>query len=110
MCKKNSRIERENKTVKTMIAMYCRGNHHGKVLCSECNELAEYTAKRLYKCPFGEGKTTCAKCPVHCYKPEMRQKIRTVMKYSGPRMIYRHPISAVYHIIDSRRKKPLKQE
>ena len=58
--------------------------------------------------PFHEGKTTCANCPAHCYKPEMREKIRKVMRYAGPRMIYRHPILALLHIIDGRRKEPIK--
>jgi predicted amidophosphoribosyltransferase len=107
---KNKRIEREGNTVKTMIAMYCRKNHGGEKLCSECAELQEYALKRLENCPFGEGKTTCAKCPVHCYKPQMRERIRVVMRYAGPRMIYTHPLQAVSHIIDSRRRIPLKNQ
>jgi hypothetical protein len=63
--------------------------------------------QRLEKCPFEEGKTTCARCPVHCYKPEMREKIRAVMRYSGPRMLYRHPMLTIFHIIDGRRKAPV---
>jgi hypothetical protein len=68
----------------------------------------EYALKALKKCPFQEGKTTCAKCPVHCYQQDKREKIRAVMRYAGPRMIYRHPTLAVFHIIDSRRKAPVK--
>jgi len=67
----------------------------------------EYASKRLDKCPFQEGKTTCAKCPVHCFKPDMRQQIRLVMRYSGPRMLLRHPLMAILHMIDGRRKEPL---
>jgi hypothetical protein len=37
----------------------------------------------------------------------MREKIRMVMRYSGPRMIYKHPIAAVWHLIDTRRKEPI---
>ena len=108
MYKKKPRIEREDKTVRTMIEMYCRGNHHSKELCAKCLEIGEYATKRLNSCPFQEGKTTCAKCRVHCYKPEMRERIRAVMRYSGPRMIYTHPVLAIYHIIDSGRKKQVK--
>ena len=29
----------------------------------------------------------------------MREKIRTVMRYSGPRMLGKHPIAAIRHLI-----------
>ena len=46
-------------------------------------------------------KTFCSNCKVHCYKPEMREKIRTVMRYSGPRMIFHAPIPAIRHVIET---------
>ena len=107
---KNNRIGRECKTLTTMIDMYCKRNHRGKELCISCMELQNYALKRLASCPFGEEKPTCAKCPVHCYKPEMRERIRAVMRYSGPRMIYTHPVQAINHIIDGRRKVPPKRK
>ena len=94
-------------TVAVMIELYCRRNHHRTGLCRECAGLLQYARKRLEKCPFGEGKTTCAKCQVHCYKPDMRQKIRVVMRYSGPRMLFRHPVMAFRHLLDGRRRIPL---
>ncbi len=103
-----SRLKRESKTVEVMISDYCHDHHPDDKLCLECAELSDYALERLKKCPFQEGKTTCARCPVHCYKPDMRQRIRTVMRYAGPRMIYRHPILALLHIIDGRRKEPFK--
>ncbi len=110
MKQKNPRMNREEKTVTAMIALYCRKQHRNKGLCAECRELAEYARERLLKCPFQEGKTVCSKCTVHCYKPAMREKVRTVMRYSGPRMIYRHPVIAIRHIMDRRRKEALKGE
>ena len=107
MAQKRPRIERESKTVAAMIRLYCR-RHHGKELCPQCAALIDYTLKRLDKCPFQEGKTTCAKCPVHCFKPDMRQQIRVVMRYSGPRMLLRHPLMTARHVMDGRRKQPLK--
>ena len=101
------RLRRERKTMAVMIALYCRKQHGGKhQLCSACQELYEYALQRLEKCPFGEGKTTCAKCTVHCYKSAMRERVRNVMRYSGPRMIYRHPLLAISHIVDGIRGKP----
>jgi len=104
---KNRRITRERKTVEAMIIIYCRGMHQtGKGLCKDCRTLLEYANRRLNKCPFQEGKTTCANCRVHCYKPDMRNRIRNVMKYSGPRMTYRHPVLALFHVIDGFRREP----
>lgn len=48
-----------------------------------------------------ENKTFCSNCKVHCYKPEMRQGIKEVMRFSGPRMIFHHPIAAFRHVIES---------
>lgn len=104
----NSRIKRESKTVSVMIAYYCKKHHGQSDLCPECSELNAYAAARLKDCPFQEGKTVCSKCPVHCYKPEMREKIRNVMRFSGPRMIFLHPVMTVFHLIDKRRKEPVK--
>ncbi|MBM3713435.1 MAG: nitrous oxide-stimulated promoter family protein [Actinobacteria bacterium] len=89
-------------TVRLMIALYCRHNHstgknNGIAVCSECMELKNYSEMKLDSCIFGEGKPACSKCTIHCYKPLMREKIKTVMKYSGPRMLFKHPvISARY--------------
>jgi len=105
------RIRREKKTVDAMICLYC-SKHHGTndELCPECKELHEYAMLRLSKCPFQENKSTCGKCLVHCYKPDMRAKITKVMRYSGPRMLFHHPILALHHVFDGRKKpEPLKK-
>ncbi len=100
------RMARERETVAAMIAIYCRGNHDSPGrLCAECRELLDYAGARLERCPFREQKPTCANCPIHCYKPEMREQIRTVMKYAGPRMLF-HPILALLHLLDGLRKPP----
>jgi len=107
MTNKPPRMTRESNTIAVMFALYCRNRHASNGLCSECVELLGYARERLEKCPFQEGKTTCAKCVVHCYRPVMREKIRVVMRYSGPRMIYRHPILAIFHLVDGLRKEPV---
>jgi hypothetical protein len=103
------RVKRERETIQVMVRMYCRDQHYAAELCAECQELEEYAVMRLNRCPFQEGKTTCAKCPVHCYKPEMREYVRRVMRYSGPRMLLRHPMKALLHLLDGRRQEPVKQ-
>lgn len=101
------RLENELKTIEAMISIYCRAHHtSGKVLCADCEELLKYAGKRLANCQFQEAKPTCGNCTVHCYKPKMRETIRTVMRYAGPRMCCRHPIMALRHLLDGRRKPP----
>jgi hypothetical protein len=102
-----SRILRERRTVEAMIWLYCQA-HHGthSDLCAECKPLMAYASERLAKCPFQENKTVCAKCRVHCYKAQMRQRIREVMRYAGPRMLRRHPVMALQHVWDGLRKEP----
>jgi hypothetical protein len=99
------RIRREKKTVDIMIRLYCH-KHHGTKdeLCPECKELREYAMLRLSNCPFQEDKPTCANCLVHCYKPDMMAKITKVMRYSGPRLLFYHPLLALHHLFDGRKK------
>lgn len=98
--------EKEKELVSQMIALYCRKKHGSKHdLCEECAELDAYARMRSDKCPFMETKTFCSNCKVHCYKPVMREKIRKVMRFSGPRMIFTHPITASRHVIETRKEK-----
>jgi hypothetical protein len=34
----------------------------------------------------------------------MREKVKKVMKYSGPRMLLHHPVLALHHVFDGRKK------
>lgn len=104
--------QREKEMVSQMITLYCNKKHHTNgLLCPECLELANYAAQRSEKCPFMKSKTFCSNCKVHCYKPQMREKIRDVMRFSGPRMIFHHPAAVIRHIIETKReKKRLKEK
>lgn len=104
--------EKEKELVSQMIALYCRKQHGCRhALCAECAELDNYARQRSDKCPFMETKTFCSNCKVHCYKPVMREKIREVMRFSGPRMIFSHPITVVHHVIaTTKEKKRLEKE
>ena len=101
----NSRIAEEKVTVRQMVQIYCHGHHHplGEAspdgLCPDCAALLDYAFTRLDHCRFGEQKTTCKKCPVHCYKPAMRQQMRQAMRYAGPRMMWYHPLAAIRHLL-----------
>ena len=120
------RIADEKKVVALMIRMYCRRHcrQQGRTaitdrtdrtgdtnqadnssrtatspLCPECAALLDYALRRLDSCRFGNGKPSCRKCPVHCYRADMRERIRTVMRWAGPRMIFHHPLAATRHLL-----------
>lgn len=97
----------EKRLIPVMIGMYCRGNHKEarkqagikrNGLCPQCAELAGYAAFRLDKCPFKKDKGFCSYCRIHCYKPEYRTEMKQVMQYSGPRMLFSHPLFALSHV------------
>jgi molybdenum cofactor biosynthesis enzyme MoaA len=94
-------------TIDVMIGMYCRRHHHDQFpLCPDCARLRAYAARRLERCIFGDDKPNCADCVVHCYRAEMRERIRAVMRWAGPRMLLRHPILAIAHMLAERRPVP----
>lgn len=99
----------EFRTIGAMVEIYCRAHHplkHSKGVCEACQEFLTYAETRLDRCPYGQGKPTCNKCPVHCYKPNMKQKAREIMLYSGPRMLLPHPIMAIKHLLAERQPAP----
>ena len=107
----NQRIEREGQTLQAMFRLYCHKQHgFNSGICQECQELQDYALTRLEGSPFQEGKTTCVQCPIHCYKADMRVRIKEVMRFAGPRMLYSHPVLAIWHTLDGRRKEPLKEQ
>ena len=96
---KLGRVEKEKIVIELMINIYCRKKHNLKDgLCDECKELLEYAHKRLTLCKFGDEKTTCSKCPIHCYKKDMKLKVKEVMRFSGPRLIIYNPIELIRHM------------
>lgn len=102
----------EVELIPKMIRIYCKGKHKTKDgLCTECEELKDYALFRLSKCPFKVNKGFCSFCKIHCYKPDMREKIKDVMKYSGPRMLFTHPIFSISHVVQMiKYKKSLKKK
>lgn len=95
------KLEKEKKTIAAMIRIFCKAHHEtvGKQLCSRCADLLDYARQRLDKCPFGADKGACSKCRIHCYKPDMRKRVTEMMRYSGPRMLGRHPLLAIDHLL-----------
>lgn len=100
------RRQREQRTLAAMIGMYCEAHHFRRGLCADCADLGAYAERRLQRCVFGDAKPTCANCVVHCYRDDMRERVRAIMRWAGPRMLARHPILALRHVLDGRRASP----
>lgn len=94
-----TKIAEEKRIVEVMVRLYCRRKEKNGQLCAECIELLEYAFARLDRCPYSECKKSCKECSTHCYKPAMREKIRQVMRFSGPRMILFEPWETIRHWI-----------
>jgi len=95
------RFERERRTMEVMILIFCRDRHDRRGgLCDHCGRVLVYAEQRLDRCLFPGNKPTCAACPVHCYRPDMRAEVKEIMRYAGPRMMYRHPYLAIRHMLD----------
>ncbi len=89
-----------------MVHIYCKAHHQANdLLCSDCETLLQYAFKRIEHCVYGVDKPACSQCPVHCYTPEKRAEIRTVMRFAGPRMLLYHPWLTLQHYWDAWRIK-----
>ena len=83
------RIEREKMTIQRMIALYQRRSPEAQADDAHYQALNAYADKRLDKCVFGENKPACKQCPVHCYQPAKREEMKQIMRWAGPRMLWR---------------------
>ena len=105
------RLRREQRTIRAMLQIWCEAHplhvraRYGD-LCLGCDCLFEYASYRLVKCPYGEEKPTCVKCPIHCYGRDKREMMKEVMRFAGPRMLLRHPVLAIRHLLDEKREAP----
>jgi hypothetical protein len=104
------RLERENETVRAMVEIYCKSNHNNEMNnCPKCKQVYEYASYRILRCPHKEEKPSCAKCEIHCFNKQMKEEIKKVMRFSGPRMLIYHPILSIFHYLDSLKSGSLKK-
>jgi hypothetical protein len=104
------------RTLLRFVAVYCRNHHRDAdaqpftfkgmsadtlgvkkaLLCPECTRLMKYALTMRLKCPH-DPKPMCKKCDSPCYHGEYRQKIREIMKFSGPYLIKHGRIDLLFH-------------
>lgn len=99
--KEERRLRRDEKTLYAMANIFCSAHHEGKKdtkgLCPDCAATIAYSIDRTQRCP-NEHKGNCEDCSIHCYKPEVRARIREIMAYAGPRMLTKHPIMTFFYL------------
>ncbi|HRN15995.1 MAG TPA: nitrous oxide-stimulated promoter family protein [Xylanibacter oryzae] len=94
------KTDKDKQTIKYMVELYCKHKLKMNEISDEYNQLIEYAFARLEHCKYGENKPACKNCPTHCYKQEMRSKMRIVMKWAGPRMLLYLPLAAIRHLLN----------
>ncbi|MEW6233825.1 MAG: nitrous oxide-stimulated promoter family protein [Candidatus Omnitrophota bacterium] len=78
-------VDRDMQVLESFVRVYCRRHHAeygGGILCHECQDLLDYARNRREHCPY-DPKPKCKECPTHCYKPSYRERVRTIMRFSG---------------------------
>jgi len=81
--------DRDNQVLNVFVGVFCRAHHGGENgLCPDCADLLAYAQERRRLCPL-EPKPKCKDCPVHCYEPEYRRRIREIMRFSGMHFVKR---------------------
>ena len=71
-----------------------------------CTGLFAYAMERLERCPYPGTETHLCQLPDPLLSKKKREQVRLMMRYAGPKMLLRHPILAVRHLIDGRMKAP----
>jgi len=95
------RLKIEKKVFEKMVLIYCKNNHQKKPPCDNCKEILKYGLGKIENCYYGENKPFCSKCKIHCYKDDMKKKVKEIMRYSGPRIFFYHPLISLKHLISS---------
>lgn len=95
-----ARVIRECENLETVIALFCDCKHQGEGLCPECQELLEYSRKRLNTCRLGCEKPVCDSCVFECFLPAYREKLKTALHDTRARMFVQHPHMSLRHWLD----------
>lgn len=87
-------------TLKALFPIYCRKYHNSKKtkLCDSCKAELEYAIHKTEICPDKDQGKTCSECKVHCFESEHRERIKEIMRFAGPRLIWSHPLLAIRYL------------
>ncbi len=95
----NKRHNWEKNTVYKMIRLFCNAHHNtDKQLCNDCSDLFNYSILRINNCFYEINKPVCSSCKTHCFNKKNREKIRLVMRWSGPKMLWYYPFTSMKYL------------
>ena len=119
----DEKVRADTRVVAGLAAINCAGRHGGRArsqlesraatlgvygrrapgLCPECAEHIRYAEQRRAYCPK-DPKPFCAHCDTHCYSASESEWQRQMMRYAGPRSIWRgYAIPALRHALEARK-------
>lgn len=99
----------EHQTIAKMTKIYCQHFHKVPYTnCQSCQAFVGYAEKKLDRCVYGQAKPACKNCPIHCYKPTEKQLAQQIMRFAGPKMLFKHPILAIKHLLKAKKSFPEK--
>ena len=77
-------IDKDLKVIRRFVEVYCRHHHdtNGAGPCEACRDLVDHARRRLERCPY-DPKPKCKNCSTHCYRPDYRERMKAVMRFSG---------------------------
>ncbi len=112
------KLRRDLRTLARFVETYCHDKHGERptsvvaikthdvtgicggpvTLCRDCQKLLMHSFVKRTTCPF-DPKPACKKCPSHCYAANYREAMRSVMKYSGRRLVMSGRIHYLWHLL-----------
>lgn len=96
-------VPKEKKHIKESFLAYCHKNHgtDKETLCPKCTALLASVMVKMNKCMYGITKPICDRCENSCLGVAQTKEFLKIMKSSGNYMMFRHPIMALKHKLQS---------
>ncbi|MBO6305825.1 MAG: nitrous oxide-stimulated promoter family protein [Selenomonadaceae bacterium] len=96
-------VPKEKKHIKKSFLAYCHKHHdtEGDKLCPKCTALLAAVMVKMNKCMYGITKPICDKCDKPCFGAAQTKEFLKIMKGASNFMMFRHPIMALKHKLQS---------
>ncbi len=96
-------VPKEKQHIKKSFLAYCHKNHgtNDDKLCPKCTALLASVMVKMNKCMYGVTKPICDRCDKSCFGAAQTKEFLKIMKSSSRFMMFRHPIMALKHKLQS---------
>lgn len=93
---------RDLKTLEAIGRIFCNAHHPDADrdeagLCPACRNTIDATFARTATCPNHQ-RSNCEDCAVKCQRGDAQARIKEIMRYSAPRMLFRHPLMTLEYL------------